>query len=144
MKGMANNQFAKAIMSLERPKGPFKPRATYIPEGDCIEFVVSPDDYYGVRLDGLVTVYYSRKTNKVIGALIKGVRGFCKKIGKKFPGFQFTVEVRPLKIEYLFLAQAWTEPPSPKDVEVRRSYDELIKVSEKENMSIDIGDVCRA
>jgi hypothetical protein len=75
MKALTKDEFARAVLGLPGPQVPFQPEAVYIPEGDCIEFVVAPDDHFARRIDGLVTVYYSRKTGNIVGALIKGVKG---------------------------------------------------------------------
>ncbi len=144
MKALANDKFAASVMGLGTPKRPFKPTATYIPSGDCIEFVVAPDDYKAQRLDGLVTVYYSRKTGKVVGGLIKGVKAFCQRVSQHAPGFRISVEVRPLRLEHVFLAQLWTESPNPSDVAIIRVYEELIKVSGQQDLAVDVGDLCQA
>ena len=40
---MPNNQFAKRMMLLAKTAAQFRPLATYDPDGDCIEFLASPD-----------------------------------------------------------------------------------------------------
>jgi hypothetical protein len=144
MNAMTNDAFAEAVLKMSKPQRPFEPAATYIPAGDCIEFVWAPDDYRALRLDGLVTVYYSRKTNQVVGGLIKGVRAFCEKIKEKCPGFRLSIAVKPTSLEYIFLAQMWTEPPTPKDETITRTYEELIAAAKQQPVNVDIGDVCQA
>lgn len=143
MKTMTNEEFAKAVLGVGNPQKPFKPKATYIPAGDCIEFVWSPDDYRAHRIDGLVTVYHSRKTNLVVGGLIKGVRAFCRKMLAKCPGFRVSIEVKPVKLEYIFLAQLWTEPRRPNDETITKTYEELISAAARQKVDVDIGDVCQ-
>jgi len=127
MKAMSNNKFAEAVLQMAELDEPFRPQATYIPEGDCLEFLVAPDDYYAERVDGLLTVYYSRESGEIIGSLIKGVKGF---IAKKFPGFMIEVEAGPVKLSHLFQFQLWSEQREPDDIVVR-TYRKLIEVADK-------------
>ena len=73
MKVTSNNEFAKRMMLLGRTADDFMPTATYDPDGDCIEFLASPDPFYAERVDDLVNVYYSQDTGELVGSLIKGV-----------------------------------------------------------------------
>ena len=41
----SNEEFAKRMMLLTEPAEPFRPTATYDRDGDCIEFLVSPDPF---------------------------------------------------------------------------------------------------
>ncbi len=66
----SNEEFAKRMMLLTEPAEPFRPTATYDPDGDCIEFLVSPDPFYAERVDDVLTVYYSQETGQVIGSFI--------------------------------------------------------------------------
>lgn len=141
MKELTNDEFAQAVMRLAKPQRPFKPSATYIREGDCIEFVIAPDDYRAHRIDGLVTVYYSRRSGAVVGSLIKGVSEFCRRVLARFPGFGIAIQGRTVQLEHLFLAQLWSEPPNPEEIVVR-TYRELIAAAEQEKVAVDIDDLC--
>ena len=143
MKAMSNERFAEAVLGMERSRKSFKPSATYIPEGDCIEFMFAPDNYRAHRIDGLVTVYYSRKTDRVIGGLIKGVRAFCKKMEGKYPGFRMSIEVRPVRVDYFFLAQLWTQPSESTGTEFVRAYRELLQMTNEQPLEVDAGDLCQ-
>jgi len=143
MKPMTNDKFAEAVSKIGAPQKPYKPSAVYIPAGDCIEFTWAPDDYRAHRIDGLVTVYYSRNTNLVVGGLIKGVRAFCRKMSEKFPGFRLSIEVRPVNLTYIFLAQLWTEPRKPGGENIVKVYEELIAAAEQKKVDVDIGDACQ-
>ena len=83
----SNEQFAELVLGKVRPDARFEPTATYDRDGDCIEFLASPDSFYGERVDDLVTVYYSHDTGEIVGALIKGVSKFCQELSKNLPGF---------------------------------------------------------
>ena len=137
MKAMSNDDFAASVLAMANVQRPFTPTATYIPEGDCIEFVVAPDDHYAERIDGLVTVYYSRKTHEIIGSLIKGVRAFVEKILETLPGFKIEVEAGPVRLDHLFLARVWTQGADPKAVAVM-TYRRIIELAQQQNLQVDL------
>ncbi len=86
----------------------FKPIATYDEDGDCVEFLVKPDDFYAERIDDLVTVYYSQETDEIVGSLIKGVsKYFQQLINNKFPGFTVEIDDGSVMLSHLFLARMW-------------------------------------
>ena len=130
MKAMTNDDFAKAVLGMAKPGAPFKPQVAYIPEGDCLEFLISDDDYYAERIDGLVTVYYSRDTGEIVGSLVKGVKGFCEKMAERYPGFGIEIEAGRVRLSYLFQMQLWSKPRESNDVEVR-TYRRLIEAAEE-------------
>ncbi|MCH9021731.1 MAG: hypothetical protein IID32_03100 [Planctomycetes bacterium] len=76
MKAMSNEEFSKKmsfarkVMDLAQTAGPFQPTAVYDPDGDCIEFVFKPDNFYARRIDDLLTVYYSQENEEIVGSLI--------------------------------------------------------------------------
>ena len=138
MKTMNKKDFAEAVIRSGNAGRAFKPMATYIPEGDCIEAVITPDDYHARRLDGLVTVYYSRRTGQIAGAMIKGVLAFCRKMAEKHPGFKIELEGGAVKLEYIFLLRLWSEPRTLADVAVVRTYRDLIQAVEEESLEADL------
>ncbi len=142
MKTMDNSQFAEAVLKMVDFDDEFTPIATYIREGDCIEFIMAQDDYYAQRLDGLVTIYYSRETGNIVGSLIKGVKAICKKIMTNNPGFRITIEGKSVKLEYLFLAMLWSDPNITSIA--HRTYKELIDAAEQGETSVDLDDICVA
>src|SRR5947209_1689017 len=83
MTPLSNDRFAEEVMRLAKPVSPFVPVVTYDPDGDCIEFLAKPDNFYAERIDDLVTVYYSQETREVIGSLIKGVTKYCADMLKR-------------------------------------------------------------
>ena len=116
MKEMTKEEFAKEVMRLSRPEEPFKPMVHYDPDGDCIEFLMTPDPFYAERIDGLVTVYYSFETKQIVGSLIKGVSKFYHNILKKIPGFAIEVKDGKVALGHLFRAHLWTS--SSKEIQV--------------------------
>lgn len=52
----------------------FRPGAYYDANGDCIEFIIHPDQFVGKVIDGLLTLYLSiNDPSKIVGGMIKGV-----------------------------------------------------------------------
>ncbi len=134
----SNEEFAKRVMLLAEPAKQFKPTATYDPDGDCIEFLVSPEPFYAERVDDLVTVYYSQESNQVIGSLIKGVSKFCSALLKQMPGFQIEIQDRPVKLRHIFLAQLWSSQHAPRELPTL-AYEKLIALAEDIEVK---GDLC--
>jgi len=122
---LTSEQFAEYITNLEQQAPPFKPVATYDPDGDCIEFLAAPVSFYGKRIDDLVTVYYDNDTNEIVGSLIKGIRRMLK----RFPGFRIEIQDGPVRLEHLFRAHLWTS--NPQSVETVTTYTKLIAMAEE-------------
>ena len=118
----------------------FQPSTTYDPDGDCLEFLVKPDPFYGERIDELVTVYDSQETKEIIGSLIKGVTGFGRRLSERMPGFKIEIQDGPIKLEhFFFLVKMWgarpTAPASERmsvaTLTYRRVSDKLIEAAEQ-------------
>jgi hypothetical protein len=58
----------------QNPAEGFKARPYYSPLGDCLIFYATDEDCYARRVNELLTVYLSMKTQKVVGCKIKGIR----------------------------------------------------------------------
>lgn len=56
---------------LAQPASEFVPFARYDPDGDCIEFFMKPDPYFGERVDGALTVFRSRESHEIVGAHVE-------------------------------------------------------------------------
>jgi len=122
MSAMSNSEFAKHVREMALPAS-FVPHATYDANGDCVEFLFKPDNFYAERIDDLVTVYYSRNTKEPIGSLIKSVSSFCDSVSKKLPGFKITIVDGKVKLEHLFLAKMWTDDSPVNSVTYRKLID---------------------
>ena len=62
------------LAQFKNAKPSFRAEPFYNPYGDCIDYQTVDDDFYGDRLNSLITVYRSFADRRVIGFLIKGVR----------------------------------------------------------------------
>lgn len=130
MTALSNDEFAEQVMQLAKPVESFEPTVTYDRDGDCIEFLVRPDNFYAERVDDLVTVYYSQETDEVIGSLLKGVSKFCADILEKMPALKIVIKDGPTKLEHIFLARLCSFERSPGDM-VTLTYRKLIKVADE-------------
>ena len=52
-----------------------------LPHGDCLSFYAEDVDSYAERVDNLLTVFRSMRTEKLIGFEIKGVQHIVKTLG---------------------------------------------------------------
>lgn len=139
----SNEEFAKRMMLLAQTAERFKPTATYDRDGDCIEFLVSPDPFYAERVDDLVTVYYSQETNEVIGSLIKGVTRFCKTMLQQMPGFRIEICDGRVSLEHIFRARLWSASLEPQALPTL-AYRKLIAMAEQAEIEVDTNELCVA
>jgi len=134
-----NEEFAKRMMLLAQPAERFKPTATYDPDGDCIEFLASPDPFYAERVDDLVTVYYSQQTNEVIGSLLKGVSKFCRTVLQQMPGFRIEIRDGRISLEHIFRARLWSAELKPQSLPTL-TYQKLIAMAEQDEVEVEEAD----
>jgi hypothetical protein len=133
----SNEDFAKRMMLLAQPAERFRPTATYDPDGDCIEFLASPDPFYAERIDDLVTVYYSQETNEVVGSLVKGVSQFCTTVLQRMPGFRIEIRDRRVSLHHIFRARLWSAPPDPESLPTL-AYRRLIAMAEETEVETEL------
>ena len=132
----SNSEFAKRMTLLARPAEQFVPTALYDPDGDCIEFLATPDPFYAERIDDLVTVYYSQETDEVIGSFIKGVSEFCKEVLEKVPGFRIEIQDGRVRLDHIFLARLWMSEVDPQDL-ATLTYRKLINIAEEADVQVE-------
>lgn len=134
---MTNQEFAQLVLN-QVPDGlTFQPTATYDPDGDCIEFIASPDSFYAERIDSLVTVYRSQDNDAVIGSLIKGVSKFVREVLVRVPGFKIEIRDGRIKLEHLFTAKLWSESSTP-DAVPALVYQNLRKFAKDMSVEVEV------
>jgi hypothetical protein len=133
----SNAEFAKRMMLLAQPAERFRPTATYDADGDCVEFLASPEPFYAERIDDLVTVYYSQETNEVIGSLVKGVSKFCSSVLQRMPGFRIEIRDGRVRLEHLFRARLWWSPLDPESLPTL-AYQKLIAMAEQADVETEL------
>ncbi len=78
----------------------FTPHPHYHRDGDFLTFFCRDDDATAKRVDELLTVYVSSKTDELVGAKIKGVKRILSTLGN----FGVTIKDGRLTLGMLFLA----------------------------------------
>jgi len=140
MTAIQQQDFADAVRAMVEPDSPFKPTAIYIPEGDCLEFVVSPEDYYGERVDGRITIYRGRETKEIVGVVIKGWRILCDRIAKNYFGRPAIIHGKTAKLQYMLVAHVLSLPKPEKRTHSRpdraKLYRNLLQKAEAWNVRV--------
>ena len=139
----SNEEFSKRMMLVAEPAERFKATATYDPDGDCIEFLASPDPFYAERIDDLVTVYYSQASKEIIGSQIKGVSKFCRAVMEQMPGFKVEVHDGRVSLEPIFRARLWSASQDPQAM-LTLAYRKLIAMAEEAEVEVDTDQLCMA
>lgn len=126
------NEFAQFVLSAAESVAPTVfPQVVYDPDGDCIEFLVTHEDFYAERVDSHVTVYYDRESAEIIGCLFKGVHATLKALSRKLPGFRLEIVDRRIKLSMLFSAHLWVSEPDDQDAPLVITYRKLREVAER-------------
>ena len=133
MNALSKEEFAAEVMKMTNVPEAFEPQAAYDPDGDCVEFFVSPDDFYAERIDELVTVYYSQETKEIVGSMIKGISRVCQEISEQYPGFMIEIKDGKVKLAHLFQAKLWGKERKEEDYEVVLTYRKLIEQAQDNN-----------
>lgn len=132
MNTLPRDEFANRVMEFTTGAEPTGASAYYDPDGDCIEFLSRPEEFWAERIDDLVTVYYSERSNEVIGSLVKGVSRFVK----KHPNFEILVKAGRVRLSHLFLAGLLCSEPNQRIERVtyekkQQVYGELVTRAEE-------------
>lgn len=136
----AKVDFAKRVLKLATGQPEFRPNAYYDADGDCIEFLATPDPFHAERIDDLVTIYRSQETDEIMGCMVKGVSRLQKEILKRLPGFRVEIEQGRVSLTHLFQAGLWMlEETQTKTV--ARQYQQLIRVAEQSNTTTELAGV---
>ncbi len=132
-----NPEFERFVFSGSVSDLPFAPMAHYDPDGDCIEFLMSNESYRAERLDSLVTVYIGRRSNEVVGSLIKDVSKYVREALDRFPGFKIEIHDGRIKLEHLFTLRLWESPRDPKGTVVL-VYQKLREIAVRNNIEAEL------
>jgi hypothetical protein len=137
MSALTNDEFAARVLELAGPGEPFRPTAYYDADGDCIEFLARPDNFYAERIDDLVTVYHSQETGEIIGSLLKGVTPLCERLLKQLPGLRIEIQHGKVKLVHIFLAKLWASDVNPDDL-ATLTYRKLIDVARQTDVEVEL------
>jgi hypothetical protein len=144
MNALTNDEFAARVLELAKPGEHFSPTAYYDHDGDCIEFLARPENFYAERIDDLVTVYYSEETGEIVGSLLKGVTALCKKLLERLPGFKIEIQHDKVKLVHIFRAKLWASEVNPDKLatvtyqKLIDTYLKLIAVASESGVEVDL------
>lgn len=131
MSSKRNEDFTKLALGYIDKDAVFEPVATYDEDGDCMEFLINNESFYAKRIDDLVTVYYSRETDEIVGSLIKGVSKYISKLKERFPGFLVEIHEGSNMLGHFFLVPMWEKNMEPMQVHI---YKKLQEAAERTNV----------
>lgn len=111
-----------------RPKG-FEPRPYYGPHEDSLTFYFDNAESYGRRVDELLTLFLSLKTNALVGCQVKGVRKNLKRLGD----FGISIKHGKVRLDLFFHLLAFlAEKPAQ-----RKKYLELSERTKDIDLDLD-------
>jgi hypothetical protein len=134
---LLDDAFARGLLGQVRTEPWTGPKVFPNPDGDCIEVLLSNQSYCAERLDSLVTVYVNRDNGELVGALVKGIRSFVRKMVERYPGFKIEIINGRVRLEYLFTAGLWSHDSPENQVQVQR-YKKLREVAEEAKLEVDL------
>lgn len=129
------NEKLKEILEALREEPTF-PTAHYDRDGDCLEFLNSPEAYWGERVDNLVTVYYGQESSDMIGACIKGVRKLVGSLSQKLPTLSIVIKDGPFHVGVLFGLALSSGEKAPAE-HVRLTYRKIIEAAANAQANLD-------
>ncbi len=80
-----------------KPRG-FEPRPYYGSEEDSLTFYFDKAESYGKRVDELLALFLSVKTDELVGCQVKGVRKNLERLGK----FGISIKHRKVRLDLFF------------------------------------------
>ena len=131
MSRLSNDEFAEKVLKIAPAKA-FSASAYYDRDGDCIEFLARPDDFYSERIDDLVTVYYSENDNEIVGSLIKGVRELLDSC----PNLELAIHAGKVRLSHLFLVGGLSRGFANETTKI--TYKKLIECADQASIEADI------
>ncbi|MGL6225730.1 MAG: hypothetical protein ACRC10_03780 [Thermoguttaceae bacterium] len=130
---LTDQEFAREVLDkvcvLER----FEPFVFNNEEGDCLEFFVSPNDYYGERVDDYLTLYLDMETGEVVGFVVKKIRQILKRLSKRPSALTFIVKDNRVRLNCLFAAM-FADPDQSVNLEVR-AYRRVADLAESNHLA---------
>jgi len=102
---MTDKEYADAVFEMaSQPQGKFSPFVLPNEDGDCVEFFVSPKDYYAKRIDNYLTVYLDEETEDVVGFVIKNITRILNRVAAQRADYAFVIRDGEVRLEALFTA----------------------------------------
>jgi hypothetical protein len=106
---MTDKEFADTILEMaEQVQEEFEPFVFSNEEGDCIEFFVSPKDFYAKRIDDYLTLYLEEETEEIAGFVIKNITRILDKVSTGMD-CSFVIRDGEMCLEAMFAAMVWSD-----------------------------------
>jgi len=113
--------------------GDFKPFVFHNKAGDCIEFFVSKDDYFGERIDDYLTLYLDMDTEQIVGFVIKNIKRILDRLSHQKSAMEFVIDDGMANLRCLFTAMFANEKPGTDQAKralVVREYRKVVEIAE--------------
>ena len=134
---------AKVLEIAGKPVERFKPFAFHNTDGDCIEFFVSPDDYFAERIDDYLTLYLDMDTEQIVGFVVKNVKRIMDRLSASKTATAFVIDDGKVCLRSLFNSMFLLDKNGGQDRElIVREYVKAVKAAESSRLDeVEIGAV---
>jgi hypothetical protein len=127
---LSDQEFTARIFEIAgEPVEHFEPYVFNNTDGDCIEFFVSQDNYYGEWIDTYLTVYRSQETDEIVGFVISNVKRILDRLSEQKSAMAFVIDGGKAKLRSL-LVSLFTNRKPDTDQNWERIVREYRKVAE--------------
>jgi len=107
---MTDQEYADAVLEIAtQAQCEFSPFFFPNEEGDCVEFFVSPNDYYAKRIDDYLTLYLDEETEEVIGFVVKNITRILNRVATQQAAYAFVIQDGEMRLEALFASMLWND-----------------------------------
>lgn len=102
---MTDEEYANAVFEIAaQEQCEFSPFVAPNEDGDCVEFFVSPNDYYAKRIDDYLTLYLDEETENVVGFVVKNITRILNRVAARQADYAFVIRDGEMRLEALFTA----------------------------------------
>jgi len=102
---MTDKEFADTVLEIAtQSQCEFSPFVLPNEDGDCVEFFVSPNDYYAKRIDDYLTLYLDEESEDVVGFVIKNISRILSRVATQQADYAFVIRDGEVRLEALFTA----------------------------------------
>lgn len=110
MTAMTDQEYANAVFEItSQAQGKFAPFAFPNETGDCVEFFVSPKEFYSKRVDDYLTLYLEEGTGAIVGFVVKNITRILKRVATQQAAYSFVIQDGKMRLEALFTSVLWND-----------------------------------
>jgi len=100
-----DNEYTDTVFEITaQAKCDFSPFALPNEDGDCVEFFVSPKDYYAKRIDDYLTLYLEEESGEVAGFVVKNITRILQRVATQQINYAFVIQDGEMCLQALFTA----------------------------------------